>query len=225
MERLSNVRAILAPAPCAGKQISSKIKITNFYLRARVEIARLVLAAANVNYEFIGVEFSDWDKLKPFIPTGGLPMMEVGGKKFGQGIAIQTYLAETYGLYGRSPMDHLTIDQISLCREDMLIPETKHFLCGDENEKKQMEKTLRGEHYPKYCALFTKFIDQRAGDFILGPSISLADIVIFEAFTTMFLNHPDIYKKYPKIGAFREKVAKNPGIKKYLEAEKTPYPL
>jgi len=203
----------------------SKIKITNFNLRARVEIARLVLAVAKVDYEFVGVEFSEWPAMKPTIPTGSLPMLEVEDRKFGQGIAIQTYLAETYGLYGRSPMDHLIIDQISLCREDMLIPETKHFLCADKDEQKKIETSLREEHYPKYCELFTKFIEQGSKDFILGAKISLADFVIFEAFTTLSQNHPDIYKKYPKVVAFREKVAKNAEIKKYIDSKKGTTPM
>ena len=42
-----------------------KIKLTYFNLRARAEIARLILAHAGEDYEDKRVEFSDWHALKP----------------------------------------------------------------------------------------------------------------------------------------------------------------
>jgi len=212
----------------ATNAMAPKIKITYFHcspeikLRARVEISRLELAAAKKEYDYSSVGFGEWPALKPKIATGALPCLEIDGRQFGQGIAIQTYLAEICGLYGKSPMDHLIIDQISLCREDMLIPETKHFLCGDEAEKASLDKGLVQDHYPKYCDLFTKLIEQGTKDFILGSSISLADIVIFEAFTTLSQNHPEILEKYPKIVALRKKVADNAGIKAYIAKGQSP---
>ena len=55
--------------------------------------------------------------------------------------------------------------------------------------------------------------------------ICLADLVIFEAFTTLSQNHPDIYKKYPKVVAFREKVAKNAEIKKFIDSKQGTTPM
>ena len=42
-----------------------KMKLTYFNLRARAEIARLILAQAGEDYEDKRIEFSDWPALKP----------------------------------------------------------------------------------------------------------------------------------------------------------------
>ena len=41
------------------------MKLTYFNLRARAEIARLILAHAGEDYEDKRIEFSDWPELKP----------------------------------------------------------------------------------------------------------------------------------------------------------------
>jgi len=193
--------------------MAPKMKLTYFGVRARGEISRLVLAHSKTDYEMVQLGFEDWPALKPKIPGGSLPCLEIDGKQFGQGIAIQTYLADVGGLMGDNAMDRLKINEISLVREDMLVPETQHFLCGDEAEKKKKEETLKAEHYPKYCKILEDLI---AGDFAVGKKLSLADIVIFEGTTTLSQNHPDILKKYPKINAIRKKVSETAGIKEYL---------
>merc|ERR1712110_303814 len=126
-----------------------KMKLTYFGVRARGEISRLVLAHSKTDYEFEERTFQDWAELKPKIPGGSLPVLEIDGKMFGQGIAIQTYLADIGGLMGDSAMDRFKINEISLVREDMLVPETQHFLC-DDKEKAEKEKNLKEAHYPKF---------------------------------------------------------------------------
>merc|ERR1739842_19260 len=115
--------------------MGGKMKLTYFGVRARGEISRLVLAHSKTDYEFEERTFQDWAELKPKIPGGSLPVLEIDVKMFGQGIAIQTYLADIGGLMGDSAMDRFKINEISLVREDMLVPETQHFLCGDDKEK------------------------------------------------------------------------------------------
>merc|ERR1712154_542092 len=193
--------------------MAPKMKLTYFGVRARGEISRLVLAHSKTDYEFEARTFENWAELKPKIPGGSLPVLEIDGKMFGQGIAIQTYLADIGGLMGDSAMDRFKINEISLVREDMLVPETQHFLCGDEKEKAEKEKNLKEAHYPKYCKILEDLI---AGDFAVGKKLSLADIVIFEGTTTLSQNQPDILKKYPKINKIRATVAATPGIKEYL---------
>ena len=42
-----------------------KMKLTYFNLRARAEIARLILAHAGEDYEDKRIEFSEWPAIKP----------------------------------------------------------------------------------------------------------------------------------------------------------------
>ncbi|GFR86158.1 glutathione S-transferase [Elysia marginata] len=78
-------------------KMSSKVKITYFDLRARGELARLVMAAAKKDFEDVRVQFADWPKLKANSTYGTLPVLEIGGKEYFQGNAIATYLARENG--------------------------------------------------------------------------------------------------------------------------------
>ena len=42
-----------------------KMKMTYFGVRASAEIAKLVLAYSKTEYEFVGVTFEEWPKVKP----------------------------------------------------------------------------------------------------------------------------------------------------------------
>ncbi|XP_012941489.2 hematopoietic prostaglandin D synthase [Aplysia californica] len=191
-------------------------------LRARGELPRLVLAAAKVDYEFVPVESPDWPKFKATLPFKQLPVIEIGGKKFAQGIAIQTYLAKTNGLHSDDPLEALAIDEICLLREDLLIQEVKHYREKDEAEKAKKEKDMFENVYPKFMKFFSEILKSNGTGFAVGKKLTLADIAIFEGTTTVSQLNPDLFKEYPDLVAFREKISNVPGIKEYLASkEKT----
>jgi len=193
-----------------------KVKIIYFGVRARVEISRLVLAAAKKDYEFELVDFKDWPTVKPKMRFGVLPVLEIDGKQFSQGIAIQTYLARVNGLYSDDPIEALQIDEISQLREDLIVPESKHFLEQDEAEKAKKGKAMFEETYPKFLDYFVDILKTNGTGYAVGKKMTLADIVIFEGTTTVSQLDPEFFKKYPDLVKFREKISKAPGIKEYL---------
>jgi len=200
-----------------------KMKMTYFGVRARAEISKLVMAYSNTDYEFVGVTFPEWPTVKPTIPTGSLPCMEIEGEQFGQGIALQSYLAEKAGIYGDNAMDRLVINQLSCIREDLIVPETQHFLCSDDAQKAEKDKDLVDNVYPKYLKMIDTIVQKKKGPYVLGDKFSLADIVVYEAFKTLSQNHNELLKPYKAINDLRAKVAGLKGIKEYLaKAPQTP---
>jgi len=198
-----------------------KMKLTYFGVRARAEIQKLVMAYSKTDYDYVHVDFADWPKIKPTIPTGSLPCMEIEGEKFGQGIALQSYLAEVAGIYGDSAMERLVINQMSCIREDLVVPESQHFLCTDEKVKAEKDKDLVANVYPRYLKLIDDLIQKKKGPWVLGDKFSLADIVVYECFKTLSQNHNELLKPYKAICELRERVAKQPGIKEYLATAKS----
>jgi len=202
----------------------SRLQITNFELRARVEISRLVLAYSGRSYDFVPVTFDDWySKVKATIPTGSLPCMTLDGVQYGQSVALQSYLAEEAGIYGDSALDRLVINQLSCIREDLIVPEidywkveNKYTGADDPNLQAEKKKNMIENVYPKYLKLFTDLIQKRSGPFVLGEKFSLADIVVYEAFKTLSNLHNEVLLRYPVVCQLREKVAAMPGIKEYL---------
>merc|ERR1711887_107285 len=122
----------------AGK---GNIKLTYFDGRARGEIIRLVFAAGKKNFEDVRITFEQWPAVKETTPLGSLPMMEINGKTYAQGIALASYAARECGLYGANNLENLVIDVIAQTREDMMIAESKFLLEQDAAKRAETVKT------------------------------------------------------------------------------------
>jgi len=199
-------------------KMAPTIKLTYFNARGRGEIARLVFAFGGIAYEDNRIEFSDWPALKPKTPYGGLPVLEVDGEMFGQGLAINAFAAQTAGCYGSSPLEKLKIDSIALAREDMLVAITKWHFEADEDKKKVEGGKLFGEIIPMYLEKFNTFIKEnpKKSGFIVGSKLSLADIVMVEATQMLVEQDAGALDKFPELKALRQKVVDTKGIKEYL---------
>jgi len=198
--------------------MAPQIKLTYFNARGRGEITRLCLAAGGVKYEDNRIEFADWPALKEKTPYGGLPLLEVDGAPYGQGIAIAAYAATLAGCYGSSPEEKLKIDSIALYREDVLIETTKWFFEADEKKKEEASKKLFGETFPKFLDTLTKFLKEnpKNSGFIVGSKMSLADLVFVEGVQGMYEQDEKCLDGHPDLKKLREKVVSSKGIKEYL---------
>merc|ERR1739842_59914 len=92
--------------------IMSNIKLTYFNGRGRGETARLILAYAGKEYEDRRVSFEDMPSLKPSLPFGQLPVLEVDGDMIGQSMAIARFLANQYGIAGSSNLVKAQVDDV-----------------------------------------------------------------------------------------------------------------
>jgi len=102
----------------------SDLQFTYFDLRARGEITRLLFAAAKKPLNEVRVQFADWPTLKPTMPFGQLPVLNISGTEYAQSLAIQAFIAKEFGLYPTNNRDALMTDQIANAREDLFIAES-----------------------------------------------------------------------------------------------------
>ena len=108
------------------------IKLTYFNGRGRGETARLILAYGGMDYEDRRVSFGnivmfsilqlvlsnissiseDMPSLKPSLPFGQLPVLEVDGNTVCQSMAIARYLASECGIAGSSSLVKAQVDEV-----------------------------------------------------------------------------------------------------------------
>ena len=104
------------------------IKLTYFNGRGRGETARLILAYGGMHYEDRRVSFGnisifscsgyneniteDMPSLKPSLPFGQLPVLEIDGDTIGQSMAIARFLANQYGIAGSSNLVKAQVDEV-----------------------------------------------------------------------------------------------------------------
>merc|ERR1712062_325444 len=97
-------------------ETTTKIKLTYFGLRGRAEPARLILAHAGVDYEDDRIKQEDWPQLKPKTTLGTLPILCYNGVEICQSVAIWRFLANEFGLAGKTNLERARADMIVDCR-------------------------------------------------------------------------------------------------------------
>ncbi|CAL1528871.1 unnamed protein product [Lymnaea stagnalis] len=198
------------------------IKLTYFNGRGRIEVSRLVLVAAGKEFEDVRVPEFTAD-LKAKTPFGQLPLLEVDGEVFAQSVAIATYLAREFGLYGKTNLDGLRIDQVVQLVQEILNAGYKAYLfTADETQKAQLIKELKEKEFPRYLEYFENLLKNNGTGYFVGDSLTLADLIVYDV-AFAFIQRGFGISGYPLVEALYSSVESHPRIKPYV-AQRQPTP-
>ncbi|EEY69352.1 glutathione S-transferase, putative [Phytophthora infestans T30-4] len=119
-----------------------QLKLTYFDGKGRAELSRLILNSAEIAFTDDRITHSDFAALKPTLPLGQVPVLELDGMVYGQSMAIARYAAKIAGLYPSDATEALKVDVFSCSLEDLDGPIVDFmFKTSDETEKAQKKKT------------------------------------------------------------------------------------
>ncbi|KAL5013512.1 hypothetical protein ScPMuIL_007782 [Solemya velum] len=194
-------------------------KLTYFNIRGRAELARLLFVSAGIKFEDIRIEKPEvWKELKPNMPQGQLPILDVDGVVFAQSMAIARFLAREFGLYGETNAEKTKIDEIVDTTTDFREEIAQDFREKDETKKAELEKRLEDQIIPKYSEILEKYLISSCGEFFVGSSFTLADLAVYDVYQRPIDLFPWILDKVPKLAAHRKRVEKLPRIEAYLKS-------
>ncbi|KAL5235184.1 hypothetical protein ACI65C_002594 [Semiaphis heraclei] len=191
-------------------------KLTYFNLPALAEPIRFLLSYSEIDFEEIRIEFEQWPSIKPTMPFGQVPILEIDGKILNQSIAICRYLAKKAGLAGKDEWESLlidiTVDNINDLRQAIA---SQAFDKNDESKAKKYV-TLINETIPLYMNKFEYTVGENDGYFVNGK-LSWADI-LFVAIIDFFgyLAKVDLLESRPKLQALKKNVSEIPQIKSWI---------
>lgn len=210
-----------AQAPVQAKLLNPKmapqLKLTYFNGAGRAEIARLVFHYGGVAFEDHRIDFAQFGELKPSLPLGQVPILEVDGVVYTQSIAIARYAAKLAGVYPTDPLEALRADMIADTFGDLGQPLSDiRFREKDEAVKAEKSKVFLEETAPKALKVIEGLVQ---GKFVLGDSASLADFLVFDSIVNKIkATFPDFdVNAYPKLAAVVANVQALPAIAAYLD--------
>jgi len=199
----------------------TQIKLTYFNLRARAEPARLLLAYAGVKYQDIRIPApwdnpSPWAKMKPNTPYGQVPLLTWDGEEIAQSMAITRFLAAEFNLKGRNNLESAQIDEIVDTIEDAINVTIKTHFEEDAAKKAEKIKNLNETTVLPMLAAVEKRLIQRGGQFLVGNTLSLADIHLY--FFCSEYTQPALLSSTPKVGDLVRRVGQMPNIQRWVRA-------
>jgi glutathione S-transferase len=211
----------------------AKYKLIYFKFYDRAEAIRQQLYLAHVDFEDIQLEFygQEWKDLKPKTPFGQLPVLEFDGHMICQSLNINRFLAQKYGLAGKSQKDRLQSEMISECVLDLINPLDPIFDEPDEEKKEKMTEKYMPQFKQKLESM-QKFLDANHRDghghhgynnkhdsgFFVGETMTWTDILWASLLPFMYyMKFGPAIDEFPQLLAVRDKVEAHPRIAEWIK--------
>ncbi|XP_054583356.1 hematopoietic prostaglandin D synthase isoform X3 [Eptesicus fuscus] len=106
--------------PATENYTMPSYKLIYFNMRGRAEIIRYIFAYLDIKYEDHRIEQADWPKIKPTLPFGKIPILEVDGLNLHQSLAIARYLTKNTDLAGKTELEQCQVDAIVDTLDDFM---------------------------------------------------------------------------------------------------------
>ncbi|XP_065370139.1 glutathione S-transferase [Calliphora vicina] len=211
--------AAAADAPPAEPTEPIKHTYTLFYfnVKALAEPLRYLFAYGGIEYEDVRVTRDEWPALKPTMPMGQMPVLEVDGKRVHQSISMARFLAKTVGLCGATPWEDLQVDIVVDTINDFRL---KIAVVSYEPEDEIKEKklvTLNNEVIPFYLEKLEQTVKDNDGHLALNK-LTWADIYFAGILDYMnYMVKRDILEQYPALRGVVDTVNAMEPIKAWIE--------
>jgi glutathione S-transferase len=201
------------------------IKLTYFNAPGRAEAVRVVFFLAGVPFDDHRLSFQEFGALKAAgaFPLGSVPVLEVDGRVITQTAAMLRYGARLGGtnLYPSDPFEALIVDSALDTFNDTLSNALLPSLYERDLEKKlELRKVFAAEPLVRACGYVEGLLALSEGPFLLGSSLSIADIPIGLQILQILKGGLDGVDEshlapYPKLVALARAYEAHPGVLAY----------
>jgi len=203
----------------SGKMAPVTYKLSYFPGRGRAETARLIFAAAGVDYEDVRVQMKDWMPMKPTTPFLSLPLLEVDGQALGQSVAIYRYLAKETGFAGKNAIESAKIDAVADTITELfnLFTDCKITFAKEDEKPAKVKRFLEGA--VPMLTLLEKLLKQNEGGdgYFVGSSMSWADMHLITVCEYILGMNEAVFDDFPKLKALINRVKGNEKIAAWIE--------
>jgi glutathione S-transferase len=225
LNRMENGTDTATPGPTstmsAGEETPNTYKIIYFNVRARAEIARLMFAYMNIQYDDIRLTEAEWAEKKSDTVFGQLPVLDVNGEMLAQSAAINRFLAKQFGLSGSTPLESARIDMFCCWVEDFVRAVRPWIMnasrCSADAPAQLVD--LKPKVVAPFVTKLMSFLEKSGNQFLMGPKPTLADFVLYHVLETFVMiddsktfmtNHPELAE------GFMKRFSDLPGIKEWI---------
>ncbi|CAB3402985.1 unnamed protein product [Caenorhabditis bovis] len=198
-------------------------KLTYFDARGLAESTRQMFYMAGVEFEDVRIsnDNGDWPKLKPSTPLGQLPVLSVDGFEIPQSAAIARYVARKFGFAGKTPEEEAWVDAfVDLFKDFMNALRAVVIPMRNGKPAEEIEK-IRNEVYKPaeeaYFGNLKKFLAKSKSGFLVGDSVTFADLIIADNLFTLQENKFNDLVNEPELINYQKKIYSLPKLKEWIE--------
>lgn len=192
------------------------LKLYYFPARSRAEAVRMLFKYTKIPFEDVHISFKDFMKMKPTLPDGKVPVLEVKGKWYPESGSILRFVGKLSGTTPSDPVEFLAADAAyELSRSmTMIDPIVNRF---DIDTAKEKAKTLFEEAPTKLKTISTLLGEKL---FFGGDAPCFADFGVWHYLDNIESIRSGTVKE-PNLLDWMKRVSALPGVAEYL-AERSP---
>lgn len=200
----------------------SDYKLLYFNGKGKGEGIRYIFAAAGQKYEDFRFSSEQWPSLKANTPFGQVPVLEVteeGGERvtIAQSTAIARYLANKFGLAGKSDLEKARADQVVDQINDLFNQWSQAlYYEPDEARKKEKLDKFFAETFPNNVVLFEKLLGNQKTKFFASNEITWADLIFSANLERLADKRDQLLASAPAVKALDEAVRAHPNIANWI---------
>jgi len=191
-------------------------KLFYFNNTALGEPIRFLLSYGKIEFEDIRIKYGDWSKVKPSMPMGQIPVLEIDGKQIHQSMSICRFLANKVGLAGKTDLENLEIDIVVDTVNDLRAKIALYHYEKDEAVKEKIFKPLTEETIPFYLGKLDGIAKENNGHLAL-KRLTWADFYFVGMLDYLsVMAKQDLAAKYPNLIKVNENVTALEEIRNWL---------
>lgn len=192
-------------------------RLTYFdFAGSRGEECRLALHLAGIDFEDVRVRQAAWPALKPTMPFGAMPVLELPGKPpLAHSNAILVFIGRQHGLHPADAFEAARHESLMCACEELRHTITPTLRISDPEQKRVAREALAANELRTWGAQ----VEQQLGDgpFVSGGTLQVADLklhMIVRWLTGGVLDHvpTTVLDHCPKLLRLSNAVAEHPGV-------------
>ena len=147
---------------------------------SRGEECRLALHIAGVDFEDVRIQRQDWPAIKPKMPFGSVPVLEIEGRPaLAQSNAILTFVGRQHGLHPTDLFEAARHEAVMAHVEDLRTNVSPTIRIADESEKRKAREALVESYLPNWADKAERQLG--TGPFFAGEKLHVVDIKLHMA--------------------------------------------
>uniref|UniRef100_A0A0N5AUG8 Glutathione S-transferase 1 n=1 Tax=Syphacia muris TaxID=451379 RepID=A0A0N5AUG8_9BILA len=223
----------------------TQYKLIYFDFRGFGEGVRILLHYGEIAFEDLRIEQEEWLELKPNVPYGQLPVLEIDGQRIAHSAAIYRFLGRQLDLVPKCPIQEAMVDAAHDAFREFYGQISKYLLIrqgfddGDEcnlcvtvdnctyNFLNLQDEVLEEEVIPArdlYFSFVKTDLLKSDGIHLIGKKLSWIDLIIADSLLVLNGMIPSLFDGFPEVKKFVDEVHNLPKLKRYFE-ERPPRPF
>lgn len=196
-------------------------RLTYFdFAGSRGEECRMALHLAGIAFEDRRITNADWKTLKPTMPFGALPVLEIPGQPpLAHSNAILVLIGRQHGLHPSDNFEAARHESLMCAVEELRHTISPTLRLTDPEEKKKSREALAANELRTWGAQVEAQLG--SGPFVAGDKIQVADLKLYMVvrwLTSGVIDHvpTTVLDHCPKLLALFRAVGEHEGIKGWL---------